>query len=52
MKYWVLAYMMDEVIIFFRTTSSKLLIKKVDELKKANVLYNTLTMNGWDISFK
>ena len=52
-KYWIVAYIDDKGgIQFYRTTSVQLLIKKTEELKKDMIVYNTLEVKGYDITFK
>jgi len=52
MRCWIIAYLLDGEIVFYRTGSIKYLLKKTEELKGKGILYNTLSAKGYNMSFR
>ena len=58
-KYWVVSYLedtmgvvgTDKLMRFFRTTSPKLLNRKIEEVKEKGYPYGVMTMKGHNITF-
>jgi len=51
-KYFVIAYLENKVIHFYRTTSGKLLNKKIGEIHEKNLNYSVLRIKGFDLKFE